>query len=90
LVCATQSGPPALAQKKNRIAHRILIAALAGIDGEGKRRRRAACEEDAAWRAAPPSPLRQAVREIIAIFLLTFGANNLIYESHCDFPIAKF
>ena len=24
------------------------------------------------------------------IFFLTFSANNLIYESHCDFRIAKF
>ena len=24
------------------------------------------------------------------IFLLTFFAKNLIYESHCDFQIAKF
>jgi hypothetical protein len=27
---------------------------------------------------------------IECIFFLTFFANNLIYESHCDFPIAKF
>jgi hypothetical protein len=24
------------------------------------------------------------------IFFLTFFLNHLIYESHCDFPIAKF
>jgi len=29
-------------------------------------------------------------RMIGFIFFLTFNANNLIYESHCDFVIAKF
>jgi hypothetical protein len=34
--------------------------------------------------------IARAVLEAVGIFFLTFGANNLIYESHCDFPIAKF
>ena len=31
-----------------------------------------------------------AVEASRCIFLLTFFSNNLIYESHCDFRIAKF
>jgi len=43
----------------------------------------------------PDSGLRlsseRAFRSRACIFLLTFVANNLIYESHCDFfSIAKF
>jgi len=33
---------------------------------------------------------KDAETDAICIFLLTFIANNLIYESHCDFQIAKF
>jgi hypothetical protein len=38
------------------------------------------------------SPLEKkfAVAASRCIFLLTFFSNNLIYESHCDFRIAKF
>jgi hypothetical protein len=57
---------------------------------------RAAINQDLARRTffeprrTPDATRKRAIRAGPCIFFLTFFANNLIYESHCDFRIAKF